>query len=177
MANEGHIKAFRKILEWDWYTDVNVAHLFIHCLLRANWKEGNFKGVVVPRGSFITSYDSLAHETGLSVHQIRVALKKLKMTNEVTTNVTSKYTMINVVNYRRYQDGTEKSGKQGGKQCDFEMAAKWQQYNNSNKERINNMYSNKKSFKNYSEEINPNQAEIDKLKNKAKKWGINNDRC
>ena len=45
-VNNNFIKLSRKILDWQWYTDEHTKTLFIHCLLKANWKEGNFKGVV-----------------------------------------------------------------------------------------------------------------------------------
>lgn len=38
---DGHIKLFRKFLDWGWYQDINTKVLFIHMLLKANWKDGN----------------------------------------------------------------------------------------------------------------------------------------
>ena len=46
---DGHIKLFRKFLEWGWYQDINTKVLFIHMLLKANWKDGKFMGTTVPR--------------------------------------------------------------------------------------------------------------------------------
>ena len=36
--NEGFIKIYRQLLEWEWYTDTNTKVLFLHCLLKANFK-------------------------------------------------------------------------------------------------------------------------------------------
>ena len=55
----------RRILELEWYTDSNTMRLFIHCLLKANWKDKDWKGVVVKRGTFITSQQGLADQLGI----------------------------------------------------------------------------------------------------------------
>ena len=82
----GHIKIDRKILDWEWYSDINTCRLFIHLLLKANWKDGRFQGTEVPRGSLVTSYNSLAKDTGLSVKNVRTALNHLETTGEVAVN-------------------------------------------------------------------------------------------
>jgi len=71
-----YIKLSRGLLEWEWYTDINTTRLFIHMLLKANWKDGNFKGTTVSRGSFVSSIGKLAGETGLTEREIRTAFEK-----------------------------------------------------------------------------------------------------
>lgn len=100
----GHIKIDRKILEWEWYSDINTCRLFVHLLLKANWKPGKFMGVDVDRGSLATSLQNLASETGLSVQNIRTSLKKLKTTGELTVNQHPKFSVITIKNYTLYQD-------------------------------------------------------------------------
>ena len=99
----GFIKLHRQLLDWEWYKDLPVRILFEHCLLRANYKTKNWQGIVIEVGSFVTSYDNLAFETGLTVQQVRTAIKKLKSTGEITTNSTNKFTLITVVNWEEYQ--------------------------------------------------------------------------
>ena len=65
-VNNNFIKLSRKLMDWEWYTDEHTKTLFIHCLLKANWKKGNYKGITVNRGEFITSLQNLAIETGLT---------------------------------------------------------------------------------------------------------------
>lgn len=101
--SEGFIKLHRKMLDWEWYTDTNTKALFLHCLFKANWKEGKWKGVAVPRGSFITSRQKLSEELHMSEREVRTALTHLISTNEVTKSTTAKYTMITVVKYDEYQ--------------------------------------------------------------------------
>ncbi len=98
-----YIKLNRKIIGWEWYLNINVKTLFIHCLLKANWKDGRFEGKEVKRGSFVTSLEKLSKETGLSVRQVRTALDKLFLTGELTSKAFSKYRIITVSNYEQYQ--------------------------------------------------------------------------
>ena len=99
----GHIKIDRKILEWEWYKDLNTCRLFFHLLLRANWKDGRFQGMEIPRGSLVTSYNNLAAETGLSVKNVRTALKHLETTGEVAVNRHTKFSVVTIKNYNLYQ--------------------------------------------------------------------------
>ena len=107
------VKLNRKILNWEWYSDNNTRSVFIHCLLKANWKAGRWKGVAYERGQFITSLASLSKELGISVKQVRTALKHLEETKEVANKSFSKYRIITVVKYDEYQSKGKAKGKQG----------------------------------------------------------------
>lgn len=94
----------RKIINWEWYQDTNVKTVFFHCLLMANWQDKKWRGQVIKRGQFITSREKLSKQVGLSVQQVRTALDKLKLTNELTIKTTTRNTIITVNNYSQYQD-------------------------------------------------------------------------
>ena len=111
---EGFVIEYRKIMQWEWYTDVNTEHLFRHCILRANYTDTAWRGIEVKRGSFITSLQTLSTETGLTVKQVRTALEKLEKTGEVANCSTSKYRIITVKNYDLYQLEGKQKGKQEG---------------------------------------------------------------
>ena len=115
-----YIKIDRKILDWEWYSDINTCRLFLHMLLRANWKDGRFQGAEVPRGSFISSIRKLSEETGLTEREIRTAISHLKTTGEVTSESHTKYTVFTVKNYGSYQSTNTQSDKQttGERQAD-----------------------------------------------------------
>lgn len=100
---EGWIKIDRNILEWGWYTDKNTFKLFLHMLLKANWKDGEFLGVKIKRGSFATSLTTLVAQTGLTESEVRTAIKHLEQTGEVTGKRHPKFTVFTVKNYSRYQ--------------------------------------------------------------------------
>ena len=107
------MKLHRKVLEWEWYDDLNVFRLFMHLILTANHKDKKYKGVMIKKGSVMTGYHKLSHDTGLSVQQTRTALSKLKSTNEITIKTSPKGTIIQVVAYEDYQEQqTEQQVKQ-----------------------------------------------------------------
>lgn len=99
----GYINIYRSMLDWEWYTDTNTKVLFLHCLLKANHKSKRYRGTLIERGSFVTSYDLLERETGLSIQNIRTSLKKLELTHELTCEKTQKGTIISIKNYDTYQ--------------------------------------------------------------------------
>lgn len=113
MGENGFIKLHRSMLNWEWYQDINTKVVFLHCLLKANWETGRFQGVEVPRGSFVTSLSQLAKETGLTVKQVRTAINHLKETNEVASKTTSKFSVITINNYDKFQTEGKAEGNQG----------------------------------------------------------------
>ena len=100
---EPFVKIYKKMLKWEWYDDINTCRLFIHCLLRANWESGSWHGIEYQPGQFITSLQTLANETKLSVKQVRVALDHLKRTNEVADLRQGNYRIITVIKWNEYQ--------------------------------------------------------------------------
>jgi len=105
----GFITLHRRLLDWEWYSDINTKTLFIHCLLKANWEDKNWQGIDVKRGSFITSNQSLSAETKLTIQQIRTSIFKLTKTNEINIQTTNKYTLLTIVKYDDYQNLENKS--------------------------------------------------------------------
>jgi hypothetical protein len=106
---EGFIQIHRKLLEWEWYDDVNVKVVFLHLLLKANYKDKKYRGEVLKAGTVLTGRELLAKELSMSVRQVRTALKKLEATNELTIKTSTKGTKIQVVNYKKYQVATNKT--------------------------------------------------------------------
>lgn len=100
---EGWIKIHKKMLQWEWFTDVNVAHLFVYLLLAANYEDRQWRGMTIERGQLVTSRDHLAQATGLSVQQVRTALDKLERTGEITQKSTNKYRIVTICKYLNYQ--------------------------------------------------------------------------
>ncbi len=94
---------YRKINEWEWYKEIPVKVLFIHLLTKVNFTEKKWQGRDIKKWEIITSLDRLAHETGLTVMQVRTAIKKLKSTNEITSHSTSTFTHIQLVKWEQYQ--------------------------------------------------------------------------
>jgi DNA-binding Lrp family transcriptional regulator len=104
---EGWVSLHRKFIEWEWYDDINTKVLFIHCLIKANWKDKQWRGNTIKRGSFITSLNNLSNETGLSLQNVRTSLSKLQSTGEINKVTTSVNTTIIISNYNDYQDANK----------------------------------------------------------------------
>lgn len=97
------IKLDRKLLTWEWKDDPNMVALWIEILLQANYAESRWHGHVYEKGSFPTSIEKLSKATGLTANQVRTCLKKLKSTNEITSQSTSHGTKIIVNKWAEYQ--------------------------------------------------------------------------
>lgn len=129
------IKLYDKILKWEWYSDINTFRLFIHLLLKANYKDMSFEGQTIRRGQLVTSLPKLAAGTALSVRQVRVSLEHLKMTGEVTSKSYPKYRVITIVRYDDYQS----SDRQDDRQMTGETSAKRQASDSQNDSKYRNI--------------------------------------
>jgi len=99
----GWIKLHRSLLEWEWYDDVPVRLTFLHLLITANWEDEPFQGRMIKRGQCITGTLETPRKIGVSKQQFRTAIKKLKLTGEITTESTNKNTLVTLVKYEDYQ--------------------------------------------------------------------------
>ena len=73
MSNQGWVKAYRQLLDWEWYTDVPTFKLFLHLLLIVNREPQQWRGQTLSSGSVVTSISALASGSGLSDMQVRTA--------------------------------------------------------------------------------------------------------
>lgn len=112
-TNSGFIQLHRKLTEWEWYDDISTFKLFIHCLLKANYKPKNWRGIDIKRGEFVTSISKLSLETGLSIKQVRSSIDKLVKTKELGKRTTSLNTCISVVQYDNYQNEGKRKANEG----------------------------------------------------------------
>jgi len=110
--NIGWVKLHRQFKDWEWYNKSEMVHLFIHCLIKANFKDGSFQGIECKKGSFITSLKHLSDETNISIQTIRTCLKKLQLTKEIEVKSTNKLTQITICNYDSYQQESDDTNKQ-----------------------------------------------------------------
>lgn len=103
-GENGYVKDYRSTVDWEWFTDVNTAHLWEYIRLRVNYEPSRFRGMVIRRGEMLESIPVIASKTGLSVQNVRTALKHLKMTGEIECNVTRYGLLIFAVKYAFFQD-------------------------------------------------------------------------
>lgn len=169
--NDGYIKIDRKILNWEWYGNINTKVVFLHMLLKANWQDGKFEGEEIPRGSFVSSYTKLAKETNMTVKEVRTAINHLKQTGEAAVKGHAKYSVFTVKNYCQYQDMGMITGAQGA--CSGHAKGKQratiEEVNKGKREEINKRVPNG-TPKETPEEIVNQYGFSEKLTAKVKEW-------
>ena len=71
--------------------------------MRANYTDTKIQGIKLKRGQFLTSIPTIAEANGITIQNVRTALKKLEDSGNLTRTTHSKYSIITVVNYNEYQ--------------------------------------------------------------------------
>ena len=136
---EGWIKLHRNLQNWEWYQDSKMVHLFYHLMLKANHKEGNWRGINVKRGQLITGRKRLSEETGISEQSIRTCLRNLEKTGEITMQPTRRYSVLTICKYDEYQDETNEGNQHSNQQRTMNKPAKNQALaTNKNDKKENN---------------------------------------
>ena len=140
---EGFIVIHRKMLDWEWYSDPLMVHLWITLLLMANYEDKKWCGIVIKRGQLVTSFDKLSLQTGMSIRQLRTRLDRLEDCECITKQTTNKYTIVTICNYSSYQDIPDDNDSQATSKRqsnDNQTTIKRQQHNKDNKETSNNTH-------------------------------------
>lgn len=112
----GFIVIDRNIEDWRWWGCPHATALWLHLLVKANWKDGYFMGHEVHRGETVTSYRHLSEETGMSEATVRRWLMQLKKDGAIQIKSSSKFSIIRIVNYEKYQalENEVNNGKKTG---------------------------------------------------------------
>lgn len=129
---ESFIKLHKKMLNWEWYSEPNTKSLFLHLLIISNYKDKEWKGQTIKRGQCVIGRKQLSKTLGMSEQQIRTSLDRLKSTNEITTKVTNKYTIVTVENYSSYQSKVDDSNQQNNQQNNQQITTPKEYKNNNN---------------------------------------------
>jgi DNA replication protein DnaD len=138
MSNISWIKLHKKITDWQWYGKSETFHLFIHCLINANYKDGYYQGRLIKRGQLVVGRKKLAEKLGLSERNVRTCLNDLKTTNELTIITTNKYSIITICKYDSYQMSTGKKEVSSDQQSDQHFrqqtttSKEYKKYNSNN---------------------------------------------
>ena len=106
-----YIKLHHRMLKWGWIDSPETLALWVHILLRANYKPTEWHGEMYEEGTFPTSIEKLSIESGLSVRTVRTCLERLKKSNEIRVESTNKGTKICVVKWADYQCSYEDTDK------------------------------------------------------------------
>lgn len=157
---EWFIQIHRKILEWEWYNDVNVKVLFLHILFTANYTEKKWRWINILPWQLLTWRKSLSQDTWLSESQVRTALDKLVSTWEIAIQSTNEYSILTLNNWESYNQP---------------IASKIANESPTNRQRIattNNINKDKKNKKLYSIENNIKiiTEHLEKLDNRTTRY-------
>ena len=120
--NTGWVKLHRSLLDWEWWHDHNTTRLFVYLLLAANVERKKWSGIEVMRGQLVTSRAKLSERTGLSEKQVRLCLDKLKKGQQIDIKTASKFSVITICNYGKFQDAKTDEGPAKGQQQGRERA-------------------------------------------------------
>lgn len=122
----GFVIIHRSILDWEWYQSPSVSRLFFHLILKVNYTDKKWQGMLVKRGQLITSYKHLSVDLNLSIQMIRTAIQKLQEGNYIKVESTNRFTLITLINYDKNQSISSEHNKQNANQ----KTIKKQMYNN-----------------------------------------------
>lgn len=154
------IKLDRALLGWRYSHDPNYVALWVHLLLKANYKPSKFENVSLESGEFVTSIGNLARETGLSVQKVRTILKHLNG-EELTYRSTNRFTVIKIVKWAKYQYTDEPSNKQINKRLTNKQQTNNNRRRNKEYKKERNIYN---SLPVYDSSSNPVMDEDDEKK-------------
>lgn len=126
----GFVFLSRSFLNWKWYGNPIMMAIFIDMLLKANYKDIDVDGVVIKRGEFTATINSLCRDWGqffqkcgkfepknqkkqqakqqtqnMTIQMVRTIVQKFKESGELETFGTGKFTIFRIVNYDLYQNG------------------------------------------------------------------------
>ena len=99
----GYVKLHRQFLEWEWHSDAKTVSVFLHLLLLARFEDGKWHGRQIKTGQVVTSYKSIAEETGISIQSARTVFNRLKSTGEITVETTNKFSLVTITKWELYQ--------------------------------------------------------------------------
>jgi len=168
--NNGFVSLHRKIIDWEWYSDVVVRDLFIHLLLTANFTDKKWKGIDIKRGQVLTGRFKLSEILGFSEMQIRTALNKLKSTNEITIKTTNRNSLITINKYNEYQQNNQQNNQQitNKQPTDNQQITTTNKDNKDNNENKDNKRESEEEKLKLRDLLSLNSFYLEKYKNKYK---------
>ena len=97
------IKLPRMFMNWQWYKNTNMVHLYLYLLLNANIEDKYYFGISIQRGECLVSLSTLSRDTGISRDSIKRYLKKLQATKEISYRKLSKGRIIVLLDFNKFQ--------------------------------------------------------------------------
>jgi len=131
----GYIKIHRSLMQKGYYKDSDYIHLWVHLLMCATYQEKEylFNGKIehLKPGQFITGRLKLSNDTGIQQSKVERVLKVFESEHQIEQQGTTKFRIISIVNWDKYQNGEQ----QNELQMNSKRTASEQQVNTINKEK------------------------------------------
>lgn len=105
------VKLYGSIMDANWYTKPKTVALYIHLLLRAAHEPVKVGEAELQAGQAVIGYEKTARETGLTVQEVRTALKNLEVTGFITRNLTAKGNLVTIEKWAFEQVAKRKSNR------------------------------------------------------------------
>ena len=132
MKENGWIKLHRQILNNPIIKKPNYLSLWVILLLKANHEQNSFiwnkKKQTCNRGQFITGRNQLSLESGISAGTVENILNYLESEHQIEQQKTSKFRLITIINYNKYQEVKQENEQQNDSRMTTEL-----QQNDTNK--------------------------------------------
>lgn len=109
------LKLHRKSLESRVFSDPQLWRLWCWCLLKSNWKRGWYLGCEVQPGQFAIGRAAASEELGVSGSAWYRAMLKLQEIGCIRLQSNSRFTIVSIVNWQKYQ-GEVNSKRTAGEQ-------------------------------------------------------------
>ena len=89
--------------DFPWLHDPNTVSLYTHLLLAADYKPKIWGNETLEPGQVIYGRKEWSRRTGISEQSLRTALDRLKSTNVVTIRPGSKYSVVTICSWPKYE--------------------------------------------------------------------------
>lgn len=115
---EGKVWLFRKLRGAPYYKDSQYIHLWVHLLMSVNWTEkrlkveGTNKFIDLHPGQILTGRKTLSDQTGISESKVERILSAFKSEQQIEQQGFSKYRVITITNWRKYQTSEQQIEQQ-----------------------------------------------------------------
>ena len=103
IRNSMYLKIPYSILDCGWADTPNTFTVFIHLMLLANRKAKRYKNSIIDRGEVLASYEFLAAHSGLSIQNVRTAVKNLIKSDMITARTIDGTNVFRITKYMDYQ--------------------------------------------------------------------------
>lgn len=164
---QGYIKLHRILLDNQISKKPQYVWLWITLLLLANHKQNKFiwngETIIVGEGQFMTGRKQLSDKTGISESTVERILKYLENEHQIEQQKTTKFRLITIVNWKRYQQEDSRTNNKrttDGQQADNKRTQTRMNKNVNNEKNDNKHYVCFEKFWNiYPKKISKKKAE------------------